>query len=360
VTPASDDKESRMLEALISQASNHPRALVMLANHLMANGEGDRAVSLALQARTLAAGDPEIHLLASEVLNLNVAPWHFSIVHDEVRNAAFDGALRRIVRPGIRVLDIGSGTGLLAMMAARAGAGEVMSCEVIPSVAQAAHKIVSANGYADRICIIAKHSDALDLERDIGGPVDVVVSEVISSDLIGEQVLQTMEGAQRFLKAGGSVIPARGSVRVALANYSGIQRMRLGTVQGFDLSPFNELAPTFLSIKRPDRDITLLSDSADLFAFDFASGGPFPEVRSSVSLDAQGDGANGVAQWICLTTDATGEYENHPATHAVTSNWAVLFYPFIEGLQCQAGETIRVCGWHNRDRLRIWAERVDH
>lgn len=358
--PASEDKASQMLEALISRASNDPRALVTLANHLMANGEGDRAVSVALQARTLAAADPEIHLLASEVLNLNVPLWHFLIVNDEVRNAAFDGALRRIVRPGMRVLDIGSGTGLLAMMAARAGADQVMSCEVNPSVGQAARKIVASNGFADRICIIGKHSDALDVERDVGGPVDVVVSEVINNDLISEHVLQVMEGAQRFLKAGGSIIPAGGSVRVALANYSGIHRMRMGTVEGFDLSPFNQLTPTCLDIKRHDRGITLLSDPADLFTFDFASGGPFPEARSSVTLNAQGDGANGVAQWICLKMDATGEYENHPAKHAVTSNWAVLFYPFIQGLQCHAGETVRVCGSHNRDHLRIWAESSGH
>ena len=133
--------------------------------------------------------------------------------------------------------------------------------------------------------------------------------------------------------------------------------MRMGAVQNFDLSAFNQLAPACLNIKQHDRGITLLSEAADLFAFDFASGGPFPEARSTVSLKAQGGGANGVAQWICLTMDAAGEYENHPATGARTSNWAVLFYPFIEGLPCHPGDTIRVCGSHNRDRLRIWAER---
>ena len=64
--PAPEDKASQMLEALISRASNDPRALVTLANHLMANGERDRAVAVALQARTLAAADPEIHLLARD------------------------------------------------------------------------------------------------------------------------------------------------------------------------------------------------------------------------------------------------------------------------------------------------------
>jgi len=353
----SDEKASRMIEALISTASSNPRALVLLAHHLMASGESDRAISLAQEARSLAPGDAEIDLLAREALIVNVATWHFSIVHDEVRNAAFDGALRRALRPGMRVLDIGSGTGLLAMMAARAGAGEVFSCEVSPAVAQAAQKIVAANGYSDRIRIIGKHSDELDLEQDLGGPVDVVVAEVINKDVIGEHVLQTMEGAQRFLKRGGCVIPARGSVRVALANYSGIARVRMGIVQAFDLSAFDELSPPYVTIKRHDRGITLVSEPADLFTFDFASGGPFPEARSVVWLTAEADGANGVAQWIRLTMDADGEYENHPDGHAATSSWAVLFYPFMKGLQCLPGERIKVCGSHDRDRVRIWSER---
>jgi type III protein arginine methyltransferase len=348
-----------MLDALAIGASNRPRALAALAQHFMAKGESDRAVSLALQARSLAPADSEIALLAREVLSLNVPTWHFSIVRDELRNAAFDAALRRAIRPGMRVLDIGTGTGLLAMMAVRAGAAEVISCEMNPSVAQAARKIIAANGYADRICVVGKHSSGLDLEGDVGGPVDVLVAEIINKDLVGEYVLPVMEEAPRFLKSGGCVVPARGSVRIALANYAGAARMRMAIVDGFDLSLFNELAPSYLKIKRHDRGVTLLSEPADLFTFDFSSGGPFPEGRSSVSLTAQDDAADGIAQWMHLTVDDESEYENHPAVHAATSNWAVLFYPFVEGLRCRAGDHIKVCGSHDRRSLRIWAEKQE-
>ena len=353
----SDEKASRMLEALIAQAPNHPQALLTLAHHLMATGESDRAVSLALQARSLAPNDSEIDMLARRVLSQNVPTWHFSIVRDDLRNAAFDQALRRAIRPGMRVLDIGSGTGLLAMMAVRAGATEVISCEMNPSIAQAAQKIITANGYEDHIRIIGKHSAALDLEADLGGPVDVLVSEIINLDLIGEHVLPVMEEAHRFLKSGGRIIPTRGSVRVALADYSGTARMRMATVDGFDLSLFNEIAPPAFKVHHDDRGITLLSESTDLFSFDFASGGPFPEERSARSLVAQRDGVSGVAQWIHLTMDEVGEYENHPATHAATSNWSIFFYPFMEHIQCRVGDRIKVLGSHNRESLRIWAQK---
>lgn len=346
-----------MLEALIAQAPNHPKALLTLAHHLMATGESDRAVSLALQARSLAPNDSEIDMLARGVLSQNVPSWHFSIVRDDLRNAAFDQALRRAIHPGMRVLDIGSGTGLLAMMAVRAGASEVISCEMNPSIAQAAQKIITANGYADRIRVIGKHSAALDLEADLRGPVDVLVSEIINLDLIGEHVLPVMEEARRFLKSDGRIIPARGSVRVALADYSGTARMRMATVEGFDLSLFNQIAPPAFKVHRDDRGVTLCSEPADLFTFDFASGGPFPDDRSSRSLLAQRDGATGIVQWIHLTMDEVGEYENHPETHAATSNWSVFFYPFIEGMHCGAGDRIKVLGSHNRESLRIWAEK---
>ena len=208
----------------------------------------------------------------------------------------------------------------------------------------------------DRIRIIGKHSTDLDPDMDLGGRVDVLVSEIVSNDLLAEGVLPVMENAARLLKPGGQMIPARGSVRVALAHYLGADRKRMGTVDGFDLSAFNELAPKSLRIKWHDRNVTLLSDAADLFTFDFTSGGPFPEGRSSVSLTARSGAANGVAQWILLKLDEEGVYENHPV-NASASNWAVIFYPFADDLRYAEGDRIKIRGSHTRGRLRLWTER---
>ena len=71
-----------------------------------------------------------------------VMSYHFPMVADRARNDAFDRALVRAIASfklahddrSPRVLDIGSGSGLLAMMAARAGALEVHSLEMVPQV----------------------------------------------------------------------------------------------------------------------------------------------------------------------------------------------------------------------------------
>lgn len=63
---------------------------------------------------------------------LVVDQWHYRMLNDKERNVAYDHAIRRalMLRPGAVVLDIGGGTGLLSMFAARAGARHVYCCEV--------------------------------------------------------------------------------------------------------------------------------------------------------------------------------------------------------------------------------------
>jgi type II protein arginine methyltransferase len=47
--------------------------------------------------------------------------WHIPMIRDTIRNRAFHQAIRKYVKPNLHVLDIGTGTGLLSMMAVRAG-----------------------------------------------------------------------------------------------------------------------------------------------------------------------------------------------------------------------------------------------
>ena len=168
------------------------------------------------------------------------------------------------------------------MMAARAGAQQVTTCEMVSAIAEAARDIVALNGYADRVCVVAKKSSDLDPVADIGGPADVLVSEIIGNTIVGQDVLPVTEhAAQVLLKQGAKIIPGRGIIRVALAHDAAIHRTLMDTIDGFDLSPFNRLAPNSYQIRRGSEDLTLLSLPADLFDFDFQSGGPFPAMTAS-------------------------------------------------------------------------------
>ncbi len=171
-----------------------------------------------------------------------VPAWHFAMMDDHSRNDAYEAALRRGA-PGKRVLDIGTGSGLLAMMAARAGASAVTTCEAVGLIANRARLIVARNGLEGRVTVIGKPSTELVVGRDVPERAEVLVTETFASGLIGEGIVETLEHAHRhLLTPGATIIPAGGSVMGYLAGGDTLKGMLfVDRIAGFDLSPFNDL-----------------------------------------------------------------------------------------------------------------------
>jgi len=344
------------LEPLLAEVEGKPHAMVALARLMHSSANAERAVALAARALELAPQDGEVCAIAAEVLSAGVPRWHFEIVRDHPRNDAYEAALRRAVFPGCKVLEIGTGTGLLAMMAARAGAAEVITCEANFAVAMAAKKIIALNGYADRVRVIVKHSTALDVEADMGGPADILVSEIISNDLLSEEVLPAVEHARRHLvKPDAAIIPLRGRIRVALAYDDERLDAMIGHAAGFDLTPFNALASPHDEIYVGASRLTLRSDPVDLFTFDFAAEKTFPGAKCARTLRAHGRRINGIAQWIALDMDGEGVFENPPSP-GTTSSWMTVFYPFKRDVSMTENQEVVVHARHDRGGLRIWTE----
>ena len=348
------------LDTLLSHVADKPVPLAQLACLLLAKGQSERARELCAKAVAMAPDDEEVRTLAAKVFSREVAGWYFPMVHDHVRNMAYEIAMRRAIRPGCRVLEIGTGTGLLAMMAARAGAAEVVTCESNPVVAAAASEIIARSDFADRVRIISKSSLDLVVGIDLVDRADVLVWDVLGSNMIGAGALPTMEQAvRRLIRPGAPAIPARGTIRVALCEDRQAHLRQMNIVEGFDLSPFNRLATPVFTVKVGDEQLALRSEPGDLFRFDFQSGGPFPQARASVSLPASGGLVNGILQWLRFEMDDEGLYENLPVSGAISA-FAVVFYPLRRPMEILPGTKLTVCGAHDRQSLRVWAETPVH
>lgn len=290
-----------------------------------------------------------------------IPDWHFNMVNDEARNAAFASAIDATVKPGQRVLEIGTGSGLLAMLAARAAGSEagaaVVTCEANPLLARAATKIVEANGLSSSIVVVPKASSDLRVGVELPARADVLICEIFSVQVIAEGVLPTVEDAKsRLLAPDATVIPRAASARAALVGGEALaRRTRVATVSGFDLTPLNEFTPAVQYLS-PEQELELLSAPVDLLRFDLQNSQRFPAEKRTVSIVAAENGlCQGVVQWLLLELCSGVSFENRPGTpEAVNSrHWHPVFYPFAEPVSVAAGQTVTVRASHNRSGMHV-------
>lgn len=83
---------------------------------------------------------------------------------------------------------LGTGTGLLAILAARCGADSVVACEAFKPMADCCHKILKANRVQDKVTVIPKRSTDMTVGEngDMKQKANILVTEVFDTELIGE------------------------------------------------------------------------------------------------------------------------------------------------------------------------------
>ena len=139
----------------------------------------------------------------AHVTGFDAPDCHIAMLNDRGRTETFLRAIAEEVKPGDVVVDIGTGTGVLAVTAARAGAAHVYAIEA-GRMADAAQAVFAASGASDRLTLIRGWSTQLDLPQR----ADVLVSEIIGSDPFEERVLQvTVDARRRLLKPDARLIP---------------------------------------------------------------------------------------------------------------------------------------------------------
>ncbi len=330
------------------------------AQVLSAKGKAMDAAVLSLAVLDRVDAGEEAATFVRTTLRQWVPTWHWFMVTDTGRNDAYEAAIRGAVTPGDLVLDVGAGSGLLGMMAARAGAGAVYACEMVPLVAAIADRIVRRNGWSDTVRILPRHSGDLVLGTDLPRKADVIVSEIVSNGLLEEEVLATHRDlVPRLLRDGGRVIPGRISVMTALGHDAALEATAMGVTSGFDISPFNAIRPAPLNRRVENPSIALRSTAAPLFTFDLGRPDSWPGAKASVAVEGTGGPANTVLQWIRLDMDPEGSpglgYENRPGSLPM-SCWEVRSYPLARPVVETGGHGFRVAGSRSDQRLWLWLE----
>jgi histone-arginine methyltransferase CARM1 len=137
-----------------------------------------------------------------------------NMLADHVRTSTYQDAILKNAETDFRdkvVMDVGTGTGILAFFALQAGARKVYAVEA-SDASDTARILAENNGYGDRMHIIHGKVEDIDLPEK----VDIIISEPIGFLLVHERMLESYVTARnRFLKPGGVMFPTTGAIILA-------------------------------------------------------------------------------------------------------------------------------------------------
>lgn len=293
-----------------------------------------------------------------------LAPWmteydlrsYGSMQMDSVRMDAYVAALRAAVTPGCTVLDLGTGAGVMALLAARMGAGRVVGVDTSP-VIEVARRNAVACGLADRVEFVQADSRALRLPE----PVDVVVSDIRGVLPPLHQNAAVLQDARtRLLRPGGVLIPLRDELLVAPVHLPGEYR-RLSdawSVGGLDLAPAREAVLNEWR-KGPVEPGSLAGEPAVWAVIDYPAWSP-GTLRGSAGwvIDREVE-AHGLAGWFRTELMPGIGFTSGPGSGTV---YGTAFFPWPRPVQLSPGDRVQVTlSVHSPgvDLVWVWRTRIE-
>ncbi|MFI7019405.1 methyltransferase domain-containing protein [Streptomyces sp. NPDC050164] len=287
--------------------------------------------------------------------------FHDLMLGDRLRMAAYQAAITEAVRPGATVLDLGTGTGILAQWALEAGAARVYGIDLNEKILAAAAERLAAAGFADRFHPLPGLSFGLDLPER----VDFVISEIMGNLVDNENCVAILDDARRrFLRPGGTMLPrAVESYLVPVAAERAHAQLRNGAPQDAgSRGDFTELLR-----RRRARDPydlyydTIIPASARLaaprllrrydFQGDVSGAGHATTYTVRLACTVQRDGlftgfqgyfVADLSDTVALDISGDDVGADDPAARTTSDSWKHAYLPIAEPVPVRRGDRITV------------------
>ncbi len=225
-----------------------------------------------IKAVAWARKQPLVRKLLSEVsFGFNRLRMHEMMLNDTVKIDHFYEGIRRNVKPGDTVLDLGTGTGILAFFAAAKEPKQIYAVEQL-DIIETAKEIARANGL-DWISFF--QGDCL--KFDPGERMDVIIHEQLGNRLFDSDLVNTLVDCRdRLLKEGGRILPGRFEYYlepVMLEDRSRQPFIWEKRINGLDLSGLREYAEDYTQTEKvanitPDAVKCFLSEPERIYCCD--------------------------------------------------------------------------------------------
>lgn len=262
------------------------------------------------------------------------------MVADAVRMDAYARAIARTVKPGSVVVDLGAGTGIFSLLAARAGARRVHAIEPNPAIWVLAD-LARDGGVADRVEI--HHATSYDVT--LPERADVIVSDLRGSiPLHGEHLAVLRDAKARLLAPSGVLLPARDELFVGVVESDKLEAWMSGGAIGFERYGFRADAIRRSVLNTP------VSDGGELRANDLVTtkerwatleyGAARGPIEGEVDLDLLRRGtAHALAVWFSATLFEDLGFTTEPGTSMVYSR---MLLPLSEPIALEHGDRVHL------------------
>jgi predicted O-methyltransferase YrrM len=289
------------------------------------------------------AGTPNALGELDALAQSKVPRWHFAMLNDQERNAAFATALERQMPSDAHVLDIGSGTGVLAMMAVEAGAAHVTTCEASPVLADIAQRVITAHRMTGKVTVLPCMSTSLRVGRELARPADLIVSEIVDCGLVGEGFLPTIRHArEQLLAPEGILIPRRARIKGCLVAGDALTDLnRVHQAGGFDVRAINTLATVgHFPVRLSTWPHRIMSPATPLANFNLEARSPHDGSNTVVITADQAGQVDGLVAWFDLDLGAGVSLQNSP--NNVASHWMQALMLFEHPIHVELGGAVTI------------------
>ncbi|CAK9096447.1 unnamed protein product [Durusdinium trenchii] len=243
-----------------------------------------------------------------------LSDWYFEMLRDSARHELYERALqveitkKKETSSECKVLDVGSGDGILSLMALRAGATSGLGVEYVAQIARASEEVVAENRRAEAVPETPLEIRCTDVrgieERPEKERFEVLVTELMDASGLGENLIALTEGSKRRLcKSDCAVIPNALRLKAVLCE------VKLPDLNGVNIDAFWPFWPLDragealwlgVDLDKMEGEFKVLTDAVELFSLSLgeADVDAIP-TRASYNFTGIADGtANMVVWWF--------------------------------------------------------------
>lgn len=280
------------------------------------------------------------------------------MLKDELRMNAYEEAIKRTVQPGSVVLDIGTGTGIHALMAARTGARHVYAIEPADAI-HVARNLARVNGLEDRITFIQDMSIRVTLPEK----ADVLISDLHGTlPWFGKHIPTMADARERLLTNQAVILPAKDTVHVVVVEapklYSSFSEPWEDRPFGFEMDTIARLLTNSFARGRVDRD-AFLSPVQTITEVDYYSvQDPDVDLSQCLRIDRPGL-CHGLLFWF--DTQVHQDIRLTSAPYEPEISYGSAFFPLTRPVEVARGDRmeLRLKGvLQGDDYLWIWDTRI--